>query len=51
MLSLQASIANVHVLRLLYVEPIKLLNFDYNADPIKLPKSMRIRICNPAKIM
>jgi hypothetical protein len=31
----------------LYFEPLKLLNFDLNADPDPAPKIMRIQICYP----
>ncbi len=32
-MSLQASIVSVHGPPRLYVEPLKLMNFDFNADP------------------
>jgi hypothetical protein len=57
-LILQASTGSVHGPPRLYLEPLKLLNFDFNADQdsfftlmwirILLPKIMRIRIRNPA---
>jgi hypothetical protein len=31
----------------LYLEPLKLMNFDFNGDPDPALKILRIRICNP----
>jgi hypothetical protein len=45
---LNGSILSSHSPSWLHFEPLKLLNFDFNAGPDRLPKIMRIRIRNPA---